>query len=70
MSKVHWVNIYVTIFMCIFLVSCSSDYHIEKAGALRDLLKEDVYKIDDLVLSGFINSADFPQCRKCALLEY
>lgn len=59
MSKVHWVSIYVTIFMHVFLVSCSSDYHVEKAGTLRDLLKEDAYKIDNLVLSGFINSADF-----------
>ncbi len=59
MSKVHWVNIYVTIFMCIFLVSCSSNYHIEKAGTLQDLLKGDTHKIDNLVLSGFINSADF-----------
>lgn len=59
MSKVHWVSIYVTIFMHVFLVSCSSDYHVEKAGTLRDLLKEDAYKIDNLVLSGFINSTDF-----------
>jgi len=59
MNKINLTSITLLLFCTCFLISCSSNYKVEKAGTLRNIIKEDIYKISSLTLSGSINRTDF-----------